>query len=99
VLEVNHAAAAVAREVAARLRHREKIEAATAAARQATFPQTAYWEPHGVAQGDAGLALTCSYLDACFSGEGWGHQEGSGRCTPVYRAPDLLPRCLHETSD
>jgi hypothetical protein len=74
VLEGKHAAAAVAvaREVAARLRDRERIEAATAAAaRQSAFPQTAYWEPHGVAQGDAGLALMCSYLDACFPGEGW----------------------------
>jgi lantibiotic biosynthesis protein len=74
VLEEKHAAAAmaVAREVATHLRDREQIEASTAAAaRQTTFPQTAYWEPHGVAQGDAGLALTCGYLDSCFPNEGW----------------------------
>jgi lantibiotic biosynthesis protein len=74
VLKENHVASAVAvaREVAARLQDREQIEAATAAAvRQTAYPQTAYWEPHGVAQGDAGLALMCSYLHTCFPGEGW----------------------------
>jgi lantibiotic biosynthesis protein len=66
------AAATVAREVAARLRDRAQIEAANvAAAQQTAFPKSVYWEPHGVAQGDAGLALMCSYLDACFPGEGW----------------------------
>ena len=62
----------VAREVAERLRARERLLAANrAAAEQTHYPKTVYWEPLGVAQGDAGLALTCSYLDACFPGEGW----------------------------
>ena len=66
------AAVAVAREVATRLRERERVKAATvAAARQTAYPQSIYWEPHGIAQGDAGLALMCSYLDACFPGEAW----------------------------
>jgi lantibiotic biosynthesis protein len=65
-------ALAVARGVAARLRNRELIEAAaTAAAQQTAYPQSVYWEPHGVAQGDAGLALMCGYLDACFPDEDW----------------------------
>jgi hypothetical protein len=74
VLGGNRAAAAVtvAREVATRLRNRELIEAATtAAAQQTAYPQSVYWEPHGVAQGDAGLALMCGYLDSCFPDEGW----------------------------
>jgi len=29
------------------------------------------WQPSSLAQGDAGLALACAYLDACFPGEGW----------------------------
>ena len=65
-------AVTVAREVAARLRHREQIEAANAAAaRQTAYPESVNWEPHGIAKGDAGLALMCGYLDACVPDEGW----------------------------
>jgi hypothetical protein len=65
-------AVTVAREVATRLRDREQIAAANAAAaRQTAYPQSVYWEPHGIAQGDAGLALMCGYLDACYPEEGW----------------------------
>lgn len=71
-------AVAVSRQVAERLRLRERVEiAAAAAARQTGFPQSVHWEPYGLAQGDAGLALMCGYLDACFPGEGWdvtGHE-------------------------
>jgi hypothetical protein len=77
-LGVNQAAAAVAvaREVADRLRDPAKIRAATAAAaRQTAFPKSVYWSPHSTAQGDAGLALMCSYLGACFPDEGW---DGTG---------------------
>ena len=66
------AAATVAREVAHRLRDREQIEAANAAAaRQTAFPKSVYWEPYGIAQGDAGLAVLCAYLDSCFPEEDW----------------------------
>ena len=66
----------MAREVAARFRDRERIEAASAAAGQQTaFPNSVRWEPYGIAQGDAGLALMCAYLDACFPAEGW---DGAG---------------------
>jgi hypothetical protein len=66
------AAVAVAREVATRLREPDQIKTATvAAARQTAYPKSVYWEPHGVAQGDAGLAFMCGYLDACFPDEGW----------------------------
>jgi hypothetical protein len=71
-------ALSVAREVAERCKSRERLLAANdAALKQTTFPQTIYWEPSGVAQGDAGIALMCSYLDACFPEEGWdktGHE-------------------------
>ena len=62
----------VARRVAARFRERERLLAANRAALQQTrYPRTIYWEPYGMAQGDAGVALFCSYLDACFPSEKW----------------------------
>jgi hypothetical protein len=68
----------VAKEVAERLRARNRLLAANqSAAEQTRYPNTVHWEPLGVAQGDAGLALACSYLDACFPAEGWdltGHE-------------------------
>jgi hypothetical protein len=61
-----------AREVAVRVTDRERIAAAIVAARKQTkFPTAVHWEPGGIAQGDAGLALLCAYLDRCFPGEGW----------------------------
>jgi lantibiotic biosynthesis protein len=74
VLEANRAAEAlaVAQDVADRLRDHNRIEAAKAATVQQTaYPESVYWDSPGVARGDAGLALTCGYLDACFPGAGW----------------------------
>jgi hypothetical protein len=66
------AALDAARDVAVRVTDRQRIEAAVVAAREQTaFPTTVHWEPAGVAQGDAGLALMCAYLDRCFPDEGW----------------------------
>ena len=71
-------ALAVAKEVAERCRDREQLSAANdAALTQTIFPKTIYWEPQGVAQGDAGAGLMCGYFDACFPDEGWdktGHE-------------------------
>lgn len=54
-------ALAVAREVADRCKSREQLLAANdAALKQTIFPKTIYWEPHGVAQGDAGAGLVRS---------------------------------------
>ena len=62
----------IAREVATRLREHDNVVAAIAAAKgQTAFPRAVYWQPYAVAQGDAGLALLCGYLDACLPGEGW----------------------------
>jgi lantibiotic biosynthesis protein len=80
VLDPEQAATAVsmARTVVARLREPEGVEAAVAAAAQQTsFPKSVHWLPYGVAQGDAGLAVMCGYLDQCFPDEDWdvvGHQ-------------------------
>ena len=65
-------AVAAALDVATRLTDAELVARANAeAARQTQFPETVYWEPSGVAQGDAGLALFFGYVDQCFPGEGW----------------------------
>jgi lantibiotic biosynthesis protein len=65
-------AVTVAVEVAQRLWDRRHLEAVSVAAvRQAAFPQAAGWRPVSLAQGDAGVALACAYLDSLFSDEGW----------------------------
>ncbi len=80
VLAPDQAARAVeiAREIAARLRNRDQIEAAVlAAAQQTAYPKSLHWQPYGVAQGYAGLAIMCGYLNICFPAESWdviGHQ-------------------------
>ncbi|HYU73760.1 MAG TPA: hypothetical protein VEL31_13860, partial [Ktedonobacteraceae bacterium] len=72
VLTSSKAARAVdiALHVATRLRKRELVEAAVVAAMQQTaYPKSTHWQPSGVAQGYAGLAIMCGYLDACFPDE------------------------------
>lgn len=65
-------ATAVAQEVAGRLRERSQIEAALLAAKdQTAYPESAGWQAYSIAQGDAGLAVMCGYLDAGFPGTGW----------------------------
>ncbi len=74
VLTSSKAARAVdiALHVATRLRERELVEAAVMAAMQQTaYPKSTHWQPSGVAQGYAGLAIMCGYLDACFPDEDW----------------------------
>jgi lantibiotic biosynthesis protein len=62
----------VARNVLARCSDPARMEAALAAARDQTgFPRSVYWEPAGIAQGDAGLALMAGYAEAAFPDEGW----------------------------
>jgi hypothetical protein len=65
-------ALAVALDVAGRASDPARIAAALAAAGgQTRYPESLRWQPHGVAQGDAGLALLCACLNACLPGEGW----------------------------
>lgn len=65
-------ALAVAKDVAERCKDRDRLLTANnAALKQSIFPRTIYWEPCGVAQGDAGLALMYAYFDSCFPAEGW----------------------------
>jgi hypothetical protein len=62
----------VARDVAQRLGDQQRVGLAISAApTQTAYPRTVRWQRQGLAQGDAGLALSCSYLDACFPEERW----------------------------
>jgi lantibiotic biosynthesis protein len=83
----------LARTVAERLRDHHRVEAAVATAPQQTgFPRTIHWQPPTLAQGDAGIALTCAYLDSCFPNEGWdrvGHSYLSVAVGGAERSPHL----------
>ena len=60
----------VARDIAERLRDQHRVGLAVAAAPgQTAFPLAVRWLAPTLGQGDAGLALICAYLDACFSDE------------------------------
>lgn len=72
------AAIATARELAARLRDDSILQAAIRRAdEQSPYPDIIHWQPATVAAGNAGLALLCAHLDACFPTEGWDH---AGHC-------------------
>jgi lantibiotic biosynthesis protein len=83
----------VARDVALRLREGHAVEAAAArAAAQSANPATREWEPCGVAQGFAGLALLAGSMDECFPGESWdvvahAHLERAARAATAPDAP------------
>jgi class I lanthipeptide synthase len=63
---------AVGREVAVRVRDPARLTAALAAVgSQTQYPESLHWEPYGIAQGDAGLAVMCAYLDRCLPDQGW----------------------------
>jgi hypothetical protein len=81
----------VARAVAERLRDRQCVERAVASApAQTAFPRTVHWQPCALAQGEAGIALTCAYLDVCFPDQGWdriGHHYLSVAAEAAERLP------------
>jgi lantibiotic biosynthesis protein len=62
----------VSHAVAACLRDYQRVQLAAVSARaQTTFPRTVHWQPTSLAQGDAGMALICACLDACFPDQEW----------------------------
>jgi hypothetical protein len=66
------AAVAVAVEVAARVSDPRRLAMAIANTRRQTrFTRSGGWNPFAVAQGDAGLAVMCTYLDGCIRDEQW----------------------------
>jgi lantibiotic biosynthesis protein len=78
----------VASEVAEHLRDQHRVELAVAAAlRQTSLPRSIQWLPPALAQGDAGIALTCAYLDTCFPGDGW-DRIGHGYLTTAAEAAE-----------
>ena len=81
----------VARVVANRLRDQHRVGLAVATApTQTAFPLAVHWQPASLAQGDAGIALTCAYLDACSADEGW-DQIGHGYLTVAAEGAEQLP--------
>jgi class I lanthipeptide synthase len=50
-----------------------------------------HWEPYGIAEGDAGLALMCAYFDACLPGTGW-DEIGHGFLTVAARGAEQVSR-------
>src|SRR5947209_9373282 len=85
------AAVSIAKEVATRLRERDKIEAAVvAAAQQTAYPKSVHWQPYAVAQGYTGIAIMCGYLDACFPHQDWDVMS--------YRYIEIAARAIEEQS-
>jgi len=81
----------VAQVVAARFRddHRVPLAAVTAPT-QTAFPRTIHWQPTSLAQGDAGMALICAYLDVCFPDQEWdriGHRYLTAAAQGAEQAP------------
>ena len=72
--------------MAERIGDRRFIETAVRSAPgQTAFPRSVYWQPASLAQGDAGLALACAYLDSCFPDDGW---DGTGHSYLAVAAED-----------
>ncbi|MFD7079066.1 lanthionine synthetase C family protein [Streptomyces sp. NPDC059918] len=62
----------MARDVAVRTTDRERVARSLPLARsQSRYPESVHWNPCGLAGGDVGIALMCSYADRCLPGEGW----------------------------
>lgn len=69
---LNTRALGVARDVAQRLGDQQRVGLAVIAApKQTAYPRTVRWQPQSLAQGNAGIALSCAYLDACFPDQQW----------------------------
>jgi hypothetical protein len=82
----------VALEVARRATEPSRIAAALAAApTQTNHPRALHWRAHEVAEGDAGIAVVCGYLDACMPDEGW-DAVGHGFLTRAARSATRMER-------
>src|SRR5271166_3340889 len=81
----------VSLDVAGRLRDRDRVGLAIEAAPgQTAFPLAVHWQAPTLAQGDAGLALVCSYLDACLPDGDWA-RPGHAYLAGASAAAELLP--------
>jgi hypothetical protein len=62
----------IAQAVAGHLRDHHLVhQAAALASTQTAYPRAVRWQPISLAQGNAGIAMVCGYLDACFADQGW----------------------------
>ncbi|MER7540113.1 lanthionine synthetase C family protein [Streptomyces sp. NPDC097704] len=87
------AALSVAREVTGRVTDGRRIaEALGKAGRQTRFPEVMRWLPYSVAEGDAGIAVLCSYLDQWQPGLGWDSVGHDFLATGVRAAERIRPR-------
>jgi hypothetical protein len=88
-------ATSVVRDLAGRLRDQQRVGLAIAAApSQTAFPLAVRWLAPSLAQGDAGIAMTCAYLDACWADEGWdrvGHNYLTTAAVAAEGLPQLSP--------
>ena len=89
------AATSVVRDLAGRLRDQQRVGLAVAAApTQTAFPLGVRWLAPSLAQGDAGIAMTCAYFDACWADEGWdrvGHNYLTTAAVAAEGLPQLSP--------
>ena len=85
----------VVRDLAGRLRDQQRVGLAVAAApTQTAFPLAVRWLAPTLGQGDAGIAMTCAYLDACWADEGWdrvGHNYLTTAAVAAEGLPQLSP--------
>jgi len=62
----------IARDVALRSTNTNQLAQALAAASgQTHYPRSLQWQPHGIGQGDAGIAVLCAYFDRWMPDSGW----------------------------
>jgi hypothetical protein len=85
----------VVRDLAERLRDQHRVGLAVAVApTQTAFPLAVRWLAPSLAQGDAGIALTFAYLDACWPDGGWdrtGHSYLTTAAVAAENSPQLSP--------
>jgi lantibiotic biosynthesis protein len=82
----------VVRDLAGRLRDQQRVGLAVATApTQTAFPLAVRWLAPTLGQGDAGIAMTCAYLDACWADEGW-DRVGRNYLTTAAVAAEGLPQ-------
>ncbi|MDQ1031273.1 hypothetical protein QF035_008855 [Streptomyces umbrinus] len=87
------AALFVAQDVVGRVTdHRILMETLAAAHHQTQYPDSIVWQPHGLASGNAGIAVVCSYVDQYLPNKGWdavGHEFLVASTRAAQRSPQL----------
>lgn len=83
----------ISRHIASRLCDEDRVAQGIAAVpKQTAYPRSVHWQGHGIAQGEAGLALALGHLDNVFPDENWdtvAHHYLSKGARSVERQPYL----------